>query len=701
MVPFFFRNSKTLIITPAPIDPEIRNDFTDGTALNISKHFSKTKQFHYYSYFLKHGSRATCNKVFQMASSVDVVFYFLDGTSYLLPLEVFISLRERGIKLVLWVLDDELIFDTISKHFATFFDAAVTCDGFSLDAYRKLGAQPVYYFSAYSSDDFHPVTCVKDIDVSFVGNCSKSDRGELLDHLRENGIRVDTFGDGSKSGFLPKEKIKEIFSRTKINLNFTKINSPDDEAWFLHYNLVAQACRQNKGRPAEIALCRAFCLSEESPSLAQAFVPKEELDTFRDKHELLAMVRHYLADDAAREAIANKAYLKAQRYEVDTYFPVIMSELEEKLSAGRLLPYLSPGVDPAFRLAYANQMMFIVFSQISKGYFFAAVESFILIFHYDIWLSFRGALSGITRSYRHTSRLLRNRNPAKGENINQRSTISVEHSFVKIDNNTQTVVSKKSLAVTVRFSQKMRDWKKKENFQPTLVSSFYNPSFIIRKSLFKAIRDYAHYMRGRMLDFGCGSRPYENLFSVDEYIGVDIVACGHDHCDSKIDAYYDGNHIPFPDKHFDSVFSSEVFEHIFNPDEILSEIFRVTIPGGRFLLTTPFIWEEHEAPYDFARYTSFGLEQLLSRHGFRLIKQKKTTTSLETIIQSVLAWFSLTLFSRYRVVRWLFTPIVVAPLNFISSLSCILPDNGSFYCNNVIVAERLEDNYKINEDRNL
>ena len=405
MIPFLLQKSNALIISSAPIDSEIRNDFTDFNASNIAKYCSNTQSFHYYNYFLKYGSRATCKKVLQMAGGVDVVFYFLDGTSYLLPLELFKSLNERGVKLVLWVLDDELIFDTISKHFATIFDAVVTCDGLALDAYRKLGVQPVYYFSAYSRNDFHPVTCARDIDVSFVGNCSKSDRAELLDYLRENGIRVDTFGDGSKSGFLPKEKIKEIFSRSKINLNFTKINSPDDEAWFLHYNLVAQACRQNKGRPAEIALCRAFCLSEESPSLAQAFVPKEELDTFRDKHELLVMVHHYLADDAAREAIANKACIKAQRYEVDTYFPVIMSELEEKLSAGRLLPYLFTGVDPAFRLAYANQMMFIVFSQISKGYFFAAFESFTLVFHYGFWLELIGGFSGVFRAYRHTKNL--------------------------------------------------------------------------------------------------------------------------------------------------------------------------------------------------------------------------------------------------------------------------------------------------------
>ena len=43
----------------------------------------------------------------------------------------------------------------------------------------------------------------------------------------------------------------------------------------------------------------------------------------------------------------------------------------------------------------------------------------------------------------------------------------------------------------------------------------------------------------------------------------------------------------------------------------------------KIFVTTPFIWEEHETPYDFQRYTSFGIKKLFEKHGFDIISHKK------------------------------------------------------------------------------
>ncbi|MBK8496718.1 MAG: methyltransferase domain-containing protein [Chitinophagaceae bacterium] len=82
--------------------------------------------------------------------------------------------------------------------------------------------------------------------------------------------------------------------------------------------------------------------------------------------------------------------------------------------------------------------------------------------------------------------------------------------------------------------------------------------------------------------------------------------------------------MPFDNDQFDAVFSSEVFEHIFNLEEILPEINRVLKPGGKLLFTCPFAWPEHEIPYDFARYSSFGIKAVVERQGFTVIEQYKT-----------------------------------------------------------------------------
>ncbi|SRR6266700_4851859 len=94
--------------------------------------------------------------------------------------------------------------------------------------------------------------------------------------------------------------------------------------------------------------------------------------------------------------------------------------------------------------------------------------------------------------------------------------------------------------------QKIITFLKKQSFQPAILSIFINPFYFIRRSLYRNIRMYAPRLKGRLLDFGCGRKPWENLFpNVNEYIGIDIKQTGHDHTYSEVDVYYDGKKIPF------------------------------------------------------------------------------------------------------------------------------------------------------------
>ena len=132
--------------------------------------------------------------------------------------------------------------------------------------------------------------------------------------------------------------------------------------------------------------------------------------------------------------------------------------------------------------------------------------------------------------------------------------------------------------------------------------------------MYKKIRQFAPQLQGRLLDFGCGTKPYRGLFTnVSEYIGLDFENEGHSHRNENIDVMYDGKTIPFADKHFDSVFSSEVFEHIFNLEQMIPELNRVMKKGAKLFVTCPFVWNEHELPNDYARYTQFALRHLLEK----------------------------------------------------------------------------------------
>ncbi|MBL0340959.1 MAG: class I SAM-dependent methyltransferase [Bacteroidetes bacterium] len=89
--------------------------------------------------------------------------------------------------------------------------------------------------------------------------------------------------------------------------------------------------------------------------------------------------------------------------------------------------------------------------------------------------------------------------------------------------------------------------------------------------------------------------------------------------DSKaVDIIYDGINIPFPDNEFDIIFCTEVMEHVPNPEHFLSEINRVLQSGGVLIMTTPFMVQLHEEPYDFYRYTKYGIQHLLNKSGFEV-----------------------------------------------------------------------------------
>ena len=230
----------------------------------------------------------------------------------------------------------------------------------------------------------------------------------------------------------------------------------------------------------------------------------------------------------------------------------------------------------------------------------------------------------------------------------------------------------------------------RENFQPSFLSAILRPVFIIRRGLFRTIQELAPTIRGDVLDFGCGSKPYESLFChAASYIGVDLEITGHDHRDSRIDVFYDGSVLPFKDGQFDAVVSFEVFEHVFNLQEVLAEIHRVTRDSGYLLLSVPFAWEEHEVPYDCARYTSFGITHILRECGYEVAELRKTTTYTLAVFQMLIAWIvrGETKFKLLAYCRQLF---VVFPLTLLGLIvNSVVPKRYEYYCNAVVLARRL------------
>jgi SAM-dependent methyltransferase len=129
---------------------------------------------------------------------------------------------------------------------------------------------------------------------------------------------------------------------------------------------------------------------------------------------------------------------------------------------------------------------------------------------------------------------------------------------------------------------------------------------------------------GRLLDVGCGDKPYEHLFRpyVTEYVGIEHEATFSETAASrasrKPDLFYDGLRLPFEDRSFDTVLNVQVLEHSPHPAALVMEMSRVLKDDGVLILSAPFQFRLHEQPHDYFRYSPHGLKTLCDAAGLTI-----------------------------------------------------------------------------------
>ena len=130
------------------------------------------------------------------------------------------------------------------------------------------------------------------------------------------------------------------------------------------------------------------------------------------------------------------------------------------------------------------------------------------------------------------------------------------------------------------------------------------------------------YLNGRLIDIGCGTKPYRNILEpyISDHVGVDHDATFHDK--SNIDLFGTAYDIPENDASFDCAICTAVLEHLEEPENAISECHRVLKPGGVAIYSVPFIWHLHEEPRDFYRFSKYGLKYLFEKVGFEIIELK-------------------------------------------------------------------------------
>ncbi len=128
--------------------------------------------------------------------------------------------------------------------------------------------------------------------------------------------------------------------------------------------------------------------------------------------------------------------------------------------------------------------------------------------------------------------------------------------------------------------------------------------------------------------------------------------------DRKPDFVDDITNTKLKHESYDFIICAEVIEHVTDPHGAAENLFQILTPGGRCLVTTPFLFPTHDAPYDYFRFTEFGLRHLFSR--FEIVDLKAKTRWWETLL--LLAWRTMWLGDlKTKLLVW-FVSIFIIPL---------------------------------------
>lgn len=156
-----------------------------------------------------------------------------------------------------------------------------------------------------------------------------------------------------------------------------------------------------------------------------------------------------------------------------------------------------------------------------------------------------------------------------------------------------------------------------ERLKNTFRNTWFHPRYIALREIRKFIASEGPRLTGRILDVGCGKKPYvQHLTNIRSYIGMDVPSTIHGHNIANVEASVLA--LPFGDATFDGILCTEVLEHTPDPNLALSELGRIARPGAMLLLTVPLSEQLHEEPNDYCRITCYWLRFMLAKNGWSI-----------------------------------------------------------------------------------
>lgn len=221
---------------------------------------------------------------------------------------------------------------------------------------------------------------------------------------------------------------------------------------------------------------------------------------------------------------------------------------------------------------------------------------------------------------------------------------------------------------------------------------FWHFQWLAVKDLYADLKEILPTLEGKILDVGCGYKPYAVWLKSDiEHIGIDIYP------GDSVDFVVEPNQRwPLATSDFDAVLCTQVLEHTINEVKTIEEISRVLNEGGLVILTVPFIYNQHAVPDDYRRFSIYGIRNLFEREfegKFDIITVKAQGGVGSTIGLLLENWIEMQM-NSYKVTRILkgfLLPVWMLICLFINTTGFILDSldkTQSFYSNTLVVARK-------------
>lgn len=184
-----------------------------------------------------------------------------------------------------------------ARDICRYFDLCWTSTIDALEKYVVEGATPIYLPEGANPDIHRPYDEDRVYDVSFVGQCY-GNRPEIVERLREAGVRVEAFGPGWPGGPLTMEEMVRTWSRSKINLGFGGVLG-HNETFCL------------KGRDFEVPMSGGLYLTEHHEELLPFYEIGREIVTYTGFGDILEKIRWLLSDPEQAEIIRRAGRARA------------------------------------------------------------------------------------------------------------------------------------------------------------------------------------------------------------------------------------------------------------------------------------------------------------------------------------------------------------------------------------------------------